>query len=122
MSCKGKEISEREVKAVAQSLASLPPPPPPVASAPPAPALSAMFQKGLTDRTAWEQWFTSLSGVYQGGADYWTAQRSLAHPGPCEGSPEFVAGCTAAKTRLTPSDVLRKSEPDYKLGWNAYGH
>ena len=23
-------------------------------------------------------------------------------------------------SRLTPSDVLRKSEPDYKLGWNAY--
>jgi hypothetical protein len=25
----------------------------------------------------------------------------------------------AAKARLTPADVLRKSEPDYKLGWNA---
>jgi hypothetical protein len=29
-------------------------------------------------------------------------------------------GCEAAKTRLTPTDIKRKSDPEYKRGWNAY--
>ena len=88
----------------------------------PTPTATLMFQKGLADRTAWEQWISSLSTDYRAGAEYWAGQRSLTRPGTCYGVPAFTAGCEASKARLTPADVLRKSEPDYKLGWNAYGH
>jgi hypothetical protein len=44
------------------------------------------------------------------------------NPGSCKSSVTvFQAGCEAAKERLSSVDVLRKSEPDYKLGWNAFG-
>jgi hypothetical protein len=81
-----------------------------------------MFQKGLADRTAWEQWISTLSGDYRAGAEYWAGQRSVSHPASCQGSAEFRAGCEAAKTKLATADAFRKSEPDYKLGWNLYGH
>lgn len=115
MFCKGKEPSRRTAEAVRTALAQIPP-------AVPATTLSPMFQKGLADRTAWETWILSLSSDYRTGAEYWAGQRSLARPGPCYGPPAFTAGCEAAKARLTPADVLRKSDADYKAGWNAYGH
>ena len=87
---------------------------------PPAAAPSPMFQRGWADRTAWEQWISSLSGDYRTGAEYWAGQRSLPRPESCQGSAEFKAGCEAAKTRLAPTDVLRKYEPEYKHGWNAF--
>jgi hypothetical protein len=84
--------------------------------------LPPMFQKGLADRTAWEQWFQSLLfGEYRDGAEYWAGQRSLSPPGTCYGSGDFNERCVEAKERLDPTDRLRKSNPDYKLGWNAYG-
>jgi hypothetical protein len=33
---------------------------------------------------------------------------------------DFYAGCAAAKTRLSASDKRRKTEVDYKAGWNAW--
>src|SRR4051794_6974718 len=33
---------------------------------------------------------------------------------------DAIAGCLAARARLTPTDRRRKSEPDYRLGWNSY--
>jgi hypothetical protein len=84
-------------------------------------AAPLMVQKGLTDRTAWESWFEGLSGDFKAGAFFWSGQRTLKDPGSCRtGNDAFYQGCTEAKTRLAPSDVLRKSEPDYKLGWNSY--
>src|SRR5216683_1277922 len=83
--------------------------------------ISAMYQKGFQDRVSWEQWFAGLSGDFKLGAFFWSAQRSLKEPGSCRtGNDAFYQGCTEAKSRLAGSDVLRKSEPDYKLGWNAY--
>jgi len=35
-------------------------------------------------------------------------------------SQEFVLGCEAAKARLTPTEIKRKSDPDYRPGWNSY--
>ena len=29
-------------------------------------------------------------------------------------------GCLAAKRVLTPSDIRRKSEPEYRAGWNSF--
>jgi hypothetical protein len=103
-----------------------PPPPQPLSPASAVPTIPAstspMFQKGLADRTDWEQWVSGLTTDYRTGAEYWAGQRSLPHPGTCSGSPAFTAGCEAAKAKLIPTDALRKTNPDYKLGWNAYGH
>jgi hypothetical protein len=79
------------------------------------------YQNGLRDRAAWEQWFNSLLGDYKTGALYWATQRSLPHPGPCQQiNGDFDAGCTQAKMKLSASDTLRKTEPNYKAGWNAW--
>ena len=86
------------------------------------PAYSSAFSQGLADRTAWEQWVVTLSGDYETGARFWAGQRSLPHPSSCNGVPMFTAGCIAAKERLTPTDVLRKINPEYRAGWNSYGH
>lgn len=84
------------------------------------------FQDGLRDRTAWERWFTGISGEFRDGAEYWAGQRSLSNPRSCydvagEHLGEWTAGCQAAKRFLTPTDVRRKSEPEYRAGWNSYG-
>jgi hypothetical protein len=102
-----------------------PPTPPTFAVTPPTTidpisTASPMFQKGLADRTAWENWLLKLDGDKRAGAEYWASQRSIPHPGACIGTPAFMAGCNQAKPRLAPCDVLRKSEPDYKLGWNSF--
>jgi hypothetical protein len=97
---------------------------PPVTGTPEAtPTSPPMFLKGLADRTAWETYEAGLTGDYRMGAEYWASQRSLPHPSSCEqDSPEFTAGCKGAKLRLTPTDYLRKSNLEYKAGWNSYGH
>ena len=80
-----------------------------------------MYDKGLADRTAWEDWFDGLQGDFKTGAFFWSGQRSLPHPGSCnQMNTDFYSGCTAAKERLAATDALRVSEPDYKRGWNAY--
>ena len=65
------------------------------------------------------------SGDFRRGADWWAGHRSLAHTGTCNGpaaamSQQFTLGCEAAKARLTSKDVKRKSDPDYKRGWNSF--
>jgi predicted aspartyl protease len=86
---------------------------------------SAAFRDGLRDRTAWERWFASTSGDFKDGADYWASQRSTPYPSSCNGSGDqhfgdWTAGCLAAKRFLTPTDVRRKSEPEYRAGWNSF--
>ncbi|WP_158924517.1 hypothetical protein [Acidisphaera sp. S103] len=97
---------------------------PVTASAPPsAPSqsVSSAFDQGLADRKAWETWFAGTSGDYRAGALYWSAQRSLAHPGSCSVlGGDGTVGCVAAQGRLSISDARRKSEPDYRQGWNSY--
>jgi hypothetical protein len=83
------------------------------------------FDQGLAERTEWEVWAATLSGDFRRGAEWWTRHRSLANPGACNGpaaanSQEFVLGCEAAKARLTPKDIKRKSDPNYRRGWNSY--
>jgi hypothetical protein len=79
-----------------------------------------MFQKGLADHTAWQKWVDSFSDEFRAGIEWWASQRSMSNPGSCVGIPGFVAGCNEAKARLTPYDLLRKTQPEYKLGWNSY--
>ena len=102
---------------------AIPPPVPKLAPQTPVlptPVTSPMFERGLADRTAWENWLLKLDGDKRAGAEYWASQRSILHPGAWIGTAAFVAGCNQAKPRLAPCDILRKSEPDYKLGWNSF--
>lgn len=94
--------------------------------APLSPPSSTAFQDGQADRQAWEAWFNSQSGDYRAGAEYWAGHRSLRNPGSCGASPpststSWTAGCLAAREKLTRSDRRRKTEPDYRLGWNNPG-
>ena len=95
----------------------------PVGATPP-PQQSSLFIQGQTDRQGWESWFGALTGDYRTGAWYWSGQRSLPKPGSCNAAPVFTssdwtAGCFAAQQKLAASDVRRKTEPDYRLGWNS---
>ena len=79
------------------------------------------FVDGLTDRTAWEVWISSLPPTARAGAEFWASQRSLPRPAPCPSSDAiFEAACVSARQRLTPTDVRRRSDPEYRRGWNAY--
>jgi hypothetical protein len=83
-------------------------------------ATSSSFNDGASDRMTWEAWFNGLSGEERDGAYYWAAQRSLKNPGDCArlGGAGQV-GCAEAKARLSPGDARRKTEPEYKAGWNS---
>jgi hypothetical protein len=95
-----------------------PPSLPPAPAAPP--VATTVYEQGRTDRLAWETWFNSLSGDYKEGARYWSGQRSLPHPGPCTSpTKDFEDGCQAAQVKLSSADARRKSEPDYRAGWNS---
>jgi len=87
------------------------------------PGTSSLFKDGLTARAAWEQWFSTQVGDYRDGAKFWAGQRSLPGPDTCPGagrSQTFVSGCMAAKAMLDPMEHRRRSEPDYRAGWNTY--
>jgi serine/threonine protein kinase len=98
-----------------------------VASAPntPTPDFVSSYDEGLKDRANWERWLAGLNGPFHTGAFWWSGQRSLDQPGKCNGPAslgdlEFAAGCEAAKVRLTPTDIKRTTNPDYRRGWNSY--
>lgn len=92
-------------------------------TASPTPPPSEAFREGQADRRDWEAWFDQQSGDYRAGAEWWAGERSLptrrscAAASPSAGT-DWTAGCFAAEEKLTPSDVRRKTEPQYRLGWN----
>jgi hypothetical protein len=71
-----------------------------------------------------EKWVAGLTGDYKRGVDWWAEHRSAANPGLCRvreaTNLEFVSGCEAARARLAPVDIKRKSDPEYRRGWNTY--
>lgn len=80
------------------------------------------FDEGRRDRYALQQWSDSLTGDYKAGAEFWASVRSTAeaakgcnYPGQ---SGYWINGCLAAKAKLAPFDIRRRSEPDYRAGWN----
>jgi hypothetical protein len=92
---------------------------------PDSPQPETAFEQGLADRRQWETWFKSLLGEYKAGAEYWSGHRSLPKPGSCFGPAgqslgDWSKGCVAAQQRLAPTDIRRRSEPDYRRGWNSY--
>jgi len=103
---------------VPASVAPIPP-----ATSPPEPQASAAYRQGQVDRQAWETWFSTLTGDYRDGAAYWADQRSSRPPVSCDTAPrsagaDWTPGCRAARQRLTPTDMRRTAEPEYRLGWN----
>ena len=84
--------------------------------------ISVAFNDGLRDRQDWETWFARTVGDFSTGAAFWAGQRSLTTPLTCEtlASDFMVAGCRAAKQRLMPTDLRRKSDADYRAGWNSF--
>ena len=95
------------------------------ASAPdPAAPPTSAFDQGLSDRRRWEAWFNSLSGPYQEGAQYWSAQRSLPNPGSCLGPGgtepwRLDSGLFGGAADARPEHVA-EGQPDYRLGWSSY--
>ncbi len=83
----------------------------------------AAYSQGRADRLDFDTWFKALSPDMRAGAESWAGRRSLRVPGSCElppgQTPDWAAGCTAARDRLAKRDARRKSEPDYKRGWNS---
>ena len=56
---------------------------------------------------------------------FWGTERSKQNPKPCylsigSAAATFRQGCVAAKQFLDPTDVRRRTEPDYRQGWNSY--
>jgi DNA-binding helix-hairpin-helix protein with protein kinase domain len=89
------------------------------------PPQASPFDQGLADRAEWEQWVAALNGDFGRGAEWWAGHRSLTNPGACNGAAaamnqQFILGCEAARIRLAPKDTKRKSDPDYRRGWNSY--
>ena len=90
-----------------------------------APDPDPSFKQGALDRSNWEGWFNSLPGNERNGADFWASRRNLARPGQCNGSDnpagqDYNFGCREAQRRLGPIDARRRSDPQYRLGWNTY--
>ncbi len=88
------------------------------------PAVNPPEMQGHADRVSFETWFSTLSGDQRRGAEFWAQERSKPRPVSClatDGSSasEFVAGCQEAQRRLALPDVRRRTEPDYRKGWNA---
>ena len=82
---------------------------------------SSSFYDGAHDRMAWETWFNGLTGEEHDGAYFWAAQRSLPVPANCTRlGGEGTLGCLEARKRLDPSDARRKSDPEYRAGWNSF--
>lgn len=88
-------------------------------------ANSASYKQGVADRDTWETWFGTVHGSKLEGADWWAGQRSLQSPVPCSAHAasggDWLSGCLEAKKLLTPSDARRKSDPQYRNGWNKPG-
>ena len=80
--------------------------------------------QGHSDRQAFEAWVQALPADQHRGADFWAQERSKPKPQSCaaRGLAEpagFTTGCDEARGRLAGFDVRRKTEPDYRGGWNA---
>ena len=89
-----------------------------------APAVSQAYLDGQADRRTWESWFADQGGDFRYGADWWAGIRSTSRSPTCAAVPPradreaVVAGCKEARSRLAAVDRRRRTEPNYRAGWN----
>ena len=82
-------------------------------------------EQGYAARVSFEVWLAGLKGDQRRGADFWSGERSIPKPISCFATKysliaEFVLGCQEAQRRLSLPDVRRRTEPEYRKGWNSY--
>jgi hypothetical protein len=86
-------------------------------------ASSAAFAAGRQARLDYEAWFNSLGDDdYRRGAEFWAANRSLNPPPSCAQaamSAGWQSGCFAGQMHLAYSDPRRRTEKDFRAGWNS---
>ncbi len=86
------------------------------------PGVQSLEATGRSDRSEFEQWIGGLTGEQRRGADFWTQERSKPRPASCtsaSSNAEFLANCQEAQRRLAWPDVRRRTEAEYRSGWNA---
>ena len=86
------------------------------------PNSNPVITAGRQARIDYEAWFSGLKGDIRSGAEWWAGVRSHASRDrlTCEtGTPLSVTGCKQAQTILSPSDDRRRTEPDFRAGWNS---
>ncbi len=83
------------------------------------------FQQGRRDRVTYESWFDRQpEGEVKSGALWWAANRTQAlrqhlFCGMAGVSATFAQGCTRAQELLATPDARRRSDVDYRAGWNS---
>ncbi|WP_428542069.1 hypothetical protein [Rhodopila sp.] len=81
------------------------------------------FRDGRQARIDYERWFEALAdGDFKNGVLFWAANRGNKSLPSCEQpgvGVEWMSGCERAHTALADSDIRRKTEADFKLGWNS---
>jgi hypothetical protein len=98
--------------------------PPPLA--PPIAEQTTAYRQGDSDWRDLQAWFELQKGDRRAGADFWAGNRSKLDHKSCEDASgdfsgdksAFAAGCLEAKRRLDPIDDRRRSEPEYRSGFN----
>jgi hypothetical protein len=85
---------------------------------------SVSFSEGLADRKSWEAWLGSLPADEARGAQWWAANRNVPNHGTCATAAgddaTFTAGCLNAQGRLTQVDIRRRSDTEFRKGWNSF--
>jgi hypothetical protein len=95
--------------------------PPPPSSNQQASAQTPSFAAGRAARMDYEQWYGSLDGEYKQGAGWWASHRSAGRV-TCTTEPHtatWMLGCSGAQRRLEPADQRRRTDADFRAGWNS---
>ena len=81
------------------------------------------FAAGWADRTDYEKWLKALTpGAYQEGGMFWAENRSVKPTPTCNQAnrqPLWIMGCSVSKAKLDNSDYRRRTDRNYRLGWNS---
>jgi ATP-dependent protease ClpP protease subunit len=93
-------------------------------SPPPVDATSLpTYAAGRQARLDYEAWFNSLpESDFRKGAEFWAANRSLKPPPSCAqpgASADWQSGCLSGQSRLSYSDARRRTQMDFRAGWNS---
>jgi hypothetical protein len=87
------------------------------------PTASPAYTAGRQARLDYEAWYGGLlAGDYRDGASFWAENRSLKAPASCSQPARnytWQTGCFADQGWLSPVDRRRRTEKDYKAGWNS---